>query len=54
MDVTTIILSIILAIAWVFIILEIYNAKEFDDLYGYKEDKTNKSKTKDIDNDGGK
>ena len=48
MDVTTIILSIILAIAWVFIILEIYNAKEFDDLYGYKEDKNNKSKKEDI------
>ena len=48
MDATTIILSIILAIAWVFIILEIYNAKEFDDLYGYKEDENNKSKKEDI------
>ena len=48
MEITTIILSIILAIAWVFIILEIYNAKEFDDLYGYKEDAKNKSKKEDI------
>ena len=48
MEITTIILSIILAIAWVFIIIEIYNAKEFDDLYGYKEDAKNKSKKEDI------
>ncbi len=54
MDTTTIIIAIILAIAWVFIILEIYNAKEFDDLYGYKEDENNKSKKEDINNDGGK
>ena len=54
MDATTIILSIILAIVWVFIIFEIYNAPEFNDLYGYKKDETNQSKTKDIDNDGGK
>jgi|TARA_R110000744_G_scaffold1975_2_gene7766 hypothetical protein len=33
METTTIIISIILAIIWVFIIFEIYNAKEFNDLY---------------------
>jgi hypothetical protein len=48
MDTTTIIIAIILAIAWVFIIIEIYNAKEFDDLYGYKKDENNKSKKEDI------
>jgi len=43
MKTTTIIISIILAIIWVFIIFEIYNAKEFNDLYKFKEDESNKS-----------
>jgi len=40
MRVTTIIIAFILIVLWIFIILEICNAKE---LYGYKEDK-NKAK----------
>ncbi len=37
MKITTIIIAFVLIVLWIFIILEIYNAKEFEDLYGYKE-----------------
>ena len=40
----TIIIAFILIALWIFIILEICNAKEFSELYGYKEDENNNSK----------
>ncbi len=39
MRVTTIIIAFVLIVLWIFIIFEIFNAKEFSELYGYKEDK---------------
>ena len=54
MSITTIIIAVILAIIWVFIIFEIYNAKEFDNLYGHKKDKPEVDKDKKEINDGGK
>ena len=41
----TIIIAFTLIALWIFIILEIYNAKEFSELYGYKEDENNNSKS---------
>ena len=41
----TIIIAFIFIALWIFIILEIYNAKEFSELYGYKEDENNNSKS---------
>ena len=41
----TIVIGLILVVLWIFIILEIYNAKEFSELYGYKEDENNNSKS---------
>jgi len=41
----TIVIGLILVVLWIFIILEIYNAKEFSELYGYKEDESNNSKS---------
>jgi len=40
----TIVIGLILVVLWIFIILEICNAKEFSELYGYKEDENNNSK----------
>jgi|SaaInlStandDraft_1057018.scaffolds.fasta_scaffold09001_7 hypothetical protein len=41
----TIVIGLILVVLWIFIILEIYNAKEFSELYEYKEDENNNSKS---------
>jgi hypothetical protein len=41
MKIATIIIAFVLIVLWIFIILEICNAKEFSELYGYKEDNDN-------------
>ena len=41
MKIATIIIAFALIVLWIFIILEICNAKEFSELYGYKEDNDN-------------
>ena len=52
MGITTIILVIIITLVWISIIFQIYNAKEFEDLFGYKEGENDSYKTNDIDKDG--
>ncbi len=41
MKIATIIIAFVLIVLWIFIILEICNAREFSELYGYKEDNDN-------------